>query len=371
MAASPRRFCRLRNAAGSFAHGTWNAGGTIVFAANGPGLWRVSAAGGDPALVPGTASNEFPFWPEFLPDGQHFLFLRLALQSGGQPDSREQSEVMLGSLDGDAPVSVMRALSKAIYLDPGYLLFVREGTLLAQPFDPGTLRLRGEPAAVADGVMHFRRVGFSDFSVSRNGLLAFQTAPSPSRLRWLTRDGSEAGAVGEPSNYVSHFRVSPDGQRLVAARSVPGTGTADLWLLDFARGTETRFTSSPVTEWSPVWSPEGRQVLFAADVGGPPFLHVKRIGDGSNWTPLVASTGTPQLVCDWSDTPSGPFIIYEDTNLVDRPGPRPHAHVGRAQAAALSANAVRRNRRAVLARWTLGGVRFERVGPERSGRPAV
>jgi eukaryotic-like serine/threonine-protein kinase len=315
----PQTICRLQSVANSLLHGTWNADGTILFAGDALGLSKVSATGGEPVPAPGTPPNEILFWPEFLPDGRHFLYLRLALRVDGQPDSRGQSELMLGSLDGAAPVRVMRALSKAVYLDTGYLLFVREGALLAQQFDLAAQQLGGEPAAIAEGVSHFQRVGSSDFSVSRNGLLAFQAASRPSQLVWLTRDGSQAGIVGEPANYLLAFRLSPDGQRLVAARALPGTSTADLWLLDLARGTETRFTSQPVTEYTPAWSPDSREILFVADEGGPPFLHVKRVGQVGDGVPIIAPGRFPQSAWDWADRADGTFAIYEDgSNLTGR-----------------------------------------------------
>jgi eukaryotic-like serine/threonine-protein kinase len=196
---------------------------------------------------------------------------------------------------------------------------VREGALLAQQFDLAAQQLGGEPAAIAEGVSHFQRVGASDFSVSRNGLLAFQAASRPSQLVWLTRDGSQAGIVGEPANYLLAFRLSPDGQRLVAARALPGTSTADLWLLDLARGTETRFTSQPVTEYTPAWSPDSREILFVADEGGPPFLHVKRVGQVGDGVPIIAPGRFPQSAWDWADRGDGTFAIYEDgSNLTGR-----------------------------------------------------
>jgi serine/threonine protein kinase/Tol biopolymer transport system component len=315
----PQTICSLQSVASPLIHGTWSADGTIVFVAahearaDRQGLLKVSATGGESVPAPGTPSNEILFWPEFLPDGRHFLYLQVALRVV-QSDNREQSELMLGSLDGDAPVPVMRALSKAIYLDTGYLLFVREGALLAQRFDLAAHQLRGEPATVAEGVSHFQRTGFSDFSVSRNGVLAFQAASRPSQLVWVTRDGAEAGVVGEPANYAG-FRLSPDGQRLVAARALPDTNTAntaDLWLLDLARGTETRFTSQPVNEITPVWSPDSRDILFVADEGAPPFLHVKRVGQVGDGVPLIPPAGFPQSAWDWADTAEGTFAIYAD-----------------------------------------------------------
>jgi dipeptidyl aminopeptidase/acylaminoacyl peptidase len=222
-------------------------------------------------------------------------------------------DLMVGSLTAEPPEHVMQVSSKAVYADPGYLLFVCEGTLVAQPFDLATRRPRGEPLALADGVSHFQRTGFSDFSVSRTGVIAYQNVAPPSRVVWYTRDGSEAGVVSPPDSYVTDFRISPDGQKIVAASGEPRTGTNDLWLFDLTRGIETRVTSDAGVEWTPIWSPDGRQLVFVADEGAaPPFLHVKRVGDPGLGEPVVPSTGWPQRAWDWSATHTGTFVIYED-----------------------------------------------------------
>jgi eukaryotic-like serine/threonine-protein kinase len=244
----------------------------------------------------------YHFWPEFLPDGRHFLFLAGARQ-------RENSNLYIGSLDANKPELLTPATSRAIYTPPGYLLYLREGTLLAQTFDARTFRLSGEPLTVAERVGNFSGTGNGYFSVSANGeVLAYQVAGSPTRLIWMNRSGAEVGSIGEPNSYALP-RLSPDGQKLAVNIIDRKDSTNDIWIYDVARNSSARFTFESGLENAPVWSPDGRRIAYAHDQNGPPNLFVKGISDPEGES-LIPSQDGPQAPTDWS--PDGQFIIYGD-----------------------------------------------------------
>ena len=173
-------------------------------------------------------------WPHMLPDGRRFLFLGL-----GQPDP---TGIYLGALDGSAPTRLTPADSAGVYL-PGWLLWVRGGTLVAQRLDVEQAALTGDPVTLADGVAvdDFLRSGVS---VASTGLVAYRTGATTQRqLTWVDRSGTARGTVGNPDgNNLRHPRVSPDGRRVAVSRTVQGN--MDLWLLDGARMSRLTFAAA-------------------------------------------------------------------------------------------------------------------------------
>ena len=207
--------------------GTWNTEGEIVFApaAVGP-LLRVSAAGGAPRrLLPAGTSRE-PMaqrWPQFLPDGRHFLYWTPA-------QAPQVSGVFVGRSDSPEVKALIPGASAAVFSN-GHLLYVRGKVLLAQPFDPVRLRLTGEGRPIAEGV-GWSADGGPAFSVSANGILAYRTAADPrTRLVWFDRSGRVIGQVGEPG-MIGAFSLSPDGKQAVVARRESEDGPSALWVLD-------------------------------------------------------------------------------------------------------------------------------------------
>src|SRR6266540_2415370 len=195
-----------------------------------------------------------PYWPHLLPDGRHFLFL--------VHSNRDGDGVYVGSLDSQDKKFLVPSISRAEYAPPGYLLYVREGNLLAHPFDLGRLRTTGEPLVVAERLQYFMGTGWADFSVSENGVIAFlNKSPFITRLAWFDRSGRELGAIGEPAEHYN-VRLSPDGQRVGVAIADEHTAVGDLWVYDIARNTRTRVTFTPEDDDAFVWSPDGRRVAF-------------------------------------------------------------------------------------------------------------
>jgi Tol biopolymer transport system component len=279
----------------------WSNAGVILFSISQSGLFRVAAAGGDPVQVrkPNPPQEIALFWPQFLPDGRHFLFTAL---------STDGTQIIAGALDSDETKLVMKVNSRAVYASPGYVLYLREGTLLAHPFDAKTLSLTGEPTPIAEHIQNFSPTGGAAFSVSENGVLAYQSGTVGSRLVLFNRAGKEVGSVGASADFVAP-RFSPDGQKVAVTIIDPRTGTNDIWIYDLARGTSTRFTFEAGTENRPVWSPDGRQIAFAADEKGqPPYVHLKSLNDAGTGAGLVAPSWV-QAACDWSKDGQ---LIYEE-----------------------------------------------------------
>ena len=289
-----------------FGPAAWSRDGTILIAEGQTGLFRVPASGGEAVQIrkPDAARQDYLYlWPCFLPDGRHFLYF-----SG---NDNKPGDVLIGSLDSAETRVLMQTESRVQYAPPGYLLFVNEGTLLAQPFDADQLRLTGEPLPVAENLRYFKPTGGADFSVSENGVLAFQAGAIVSRLVWFDRSGAELGTVGAAANYVFP-RLSPDGQKLATDIFDPRLGTTDVWLYDLSHNTTTRFTIEPGMDNHPIWSPDGERIVFSADRRALPFLHIKGIHEEGNGTALVTPSGYRQFPNDWAQTSEGPFIIYED-----------------------------------------------------------
>jgi Tol biopolymer transport system component len=167
---------------------------------------------------------------------------------------------------------VTRIDSMAEYAPPGYLLYVRDGALFAQRFDPSRAKLRGEPRLVADGVDYFYGPGRASFSVSQTGILAYQTAAALSRFLWLDRTGRTIGTLGQ-SGIWNGFRISADGKRVAAAIEDSRIGTSDVWVFELPGGVATRLQADPVDEKWPVWTPDGSKLLYRSDRMGVPDIY--------------------------------------------------------------------------------------------------
>jgi Tol biopolymer transport system component len=288
--------------------GSWGADGSIIFGKLSSVIFRVSSGGGTVTAVtkvdPIMRTHR---WPQFLPDGRHFLFH----VQGGDPG---RHGVYVGSLDGGTPKFLIRSESSAIYAWPGYVLYVDGDTLLGQGFDAVHLELRGEPFTVAENVG--RSTGFNiGVSASGTGMLAYAAAMlQRGRLTWFDRAGNSLDSVGVEGDY-SDFRLSPRGQTLAVSLVDPKAWNPDIWLIDLMRGGPSRFTFGPALNAAPVWSPDGARIVFRTNRNGPTELFAKSAGGGGNEevvlkyeTQHAAGIDTPNLVCsDWS--PDGRYLI--------------------------------------------------------------
>jgi eukaryotic-like serine/threonine-protein kinase len=288
--------------------GSWGADGSIIFGKLSGAIFRVSSGGGTVTTVTKVDTvMKAHRWPQFLPDGRHFLF---HVQGG---DSAQHG-IYVGSIDGGTQKFLVRSESSAIYASPGYVLYVDGDTLLGQAFDAAHLELRGEPFTVAENVG--RSTGFNiGVSASGTGMLAYAAAIlQRGRLTWFDRAGNSLDSVGVEGDY-SDFRLSPNGQTLAASLVDPKAWNPDIWLIDLVRGGPSRFTVGSALSSAPVWSPDGARIVFRTNRNGPTELYAKSAGGGGNEevvlkyeTQHAAGIDTPNLVCsDWS--PDGRYVI--------------------------------------------------------------
>ncbi|HEU5182014.1 MAG TPA: protein kinase [Candidatus Polarisedimenticolia bacterium] len=288
--------------------GSWNQDGVILFSpVVDAGLFKVSASGGVPAQVTrldparGESSHR---WPFFLPDGKHFLYL---VASFAGP--REKTGIYVRSLDSNEEKFLVSTNSSLAYAPPGYLLFLRDRTLMAQPFDADRLLVTGDPFPMADRIQYFPQNYSSMFTVSQNGILAYQPrlAPGSSQLFWFDRSGKQIGSVGAPADHANP-RISPDGKKIALDIMDPQTGNMDVWLYESSGGIATRFTSHAAIDAGPIWSPDGRNIALFSLRRNHPDIYLKPASGAVEEALLLESEGSkyPQ---DWS--PDGRFILYQ------------------------------------------------------------
>jgi Tol biopolymer transport system component/tRNA A-37 threonylcarbamoyl transferase component Bud32 len=304
---APQTICEARS--DPWVVGAWGADDVILLTGLPPvagspfgAVYRVAASGGSRTVALAPRGGEMLAWPSFLPDGRHFLVTAIRLNQPG--------EVRVGSVGSTESTSVLAARSRAVYAPPGYLLFVREGSLVAQPFNRETFTADGVPVSIAEDMPYLRDLGQADFSAALTGAIAYQAGDTASQLTWYRRDGTEIGSIGEPGDF--YFpRLSPDGTRVAA--DIMQAGTTDLWMIDLkAGGARSAVMRDQSTDWTPVFSPDGQQLAFAAARAGAPHLHLKRLADSSQGQQLLAPSGAVQFVTDWATGPDGPFLVFHD-----------------------------------------------------------
>ena len=288
------------------ADGSWSSQGIILFDGTGKDpIYRVSAAGGTPtvAVKTETAGDSGQVgWPEFLPDGRHFLFMAIGAK-------REDSAYRVGSIDSADSKPFAPAQTLVTYSPPGYLLFVRDKTLVAQRFDPKALRTRGEPIPLAEHI-GTDSVGLATFSVSRDGTLAYRTGEAGARLLWVDPTGKELEALGDRGEY-SNPALSRTGDRLVFELSDPRSGKTDIWIRDLARGVNSRFTFGEGNNGTPIWSPDGATVVFRSDRNGANDLFEKP-ASGQGEEKLLLKSDEQKFPTDWSG--DGRYIAFASQN---------------------------------------------------------
>ncbi len=300
---------------------TWNRDNVILFAtfSGGPGspIRRVPASGGAP--TPATTLNAdsgetYHAYPFFLPDGRHFLYLAVGSKTAGPATP---NGIYVAGLDSDVRKLLVPGGSEPMYAQ-GHLLFLREQTLMAQPFDTERLELTGDAVPIAEHVTIGGVSGMAGgVSVSETGVLAYQTGSAQvggnatplTQIVWFDRSGKQIGVLGDQARS-GELELAPDGRRAAVSVFDPARRTRDIWLFDIARGLRTRFTFDPADEYDSVWSPDGNRVVFNSRRKGHLDLYQKASsGAGAEEELLV--DGLDKYPLDWS--PDGGFILFSVT----------------------------------------------------------
>ena len=294
--------------------GTWGRQGDILIfgGLSHPVVQRMAASGGP--LTPVTqledrARERSHVAPQFLPDGKHFLFYVLA-------SDETHNSVEYAALGSFVRKQVLEGTSVAMYArDSGgraYLLYKRGVTLMAQRFDESAGAVIGEAVAVADNVGTFVNSGWRpQASASLTGTLAYFVGPATNLKQptWFDRQGKGVEPVGEPGRY-GDLVISPDGTR-VAVELIQGADARrqDIWVLELDRGISTRLTSNQTVNRNPVWSPDGRRIVFSSERNGHMDLFV-RAADGSGSEELLLHSDQDKFASDFSWSRDGLYLVY-------------------------------------------------------------
>ncbi|MGH9670403.1 MAG: hypothetical protein ACRD3A_09855, partial [Terriglobales bacterium] len=274
--------------------GSWSPNGTIIFTPNiYESLYRVSEGGGTPEKV----TEAKPGWthrnPYFLPDGEHFLFI------AREPTNTPAGSLFAGSLKGGEPKLVLERASNAQYSD-GYLLYLKDGNLVAQELDLGGLKVKGGPIAVAEKVDYWNARDMAYFAASPNGMLLYRKLVlATTQPMWMDRNGRELGKVAEPGLYFNP-QLSVDGSKLALARVDKDSQNADVWVVDLKRNTMSRATFAEAANLSYALSPDGNTIAVATISSGSHGQLWKQSASGSGSQEKIADSSTWLVVYDWS-----------------------------------------------------------------------
>ena len=300
----------------AFGPGAWSRDDVILFtpplvAGEASPLFRVAATGGAPVpatVIDSKESESFHRFPSFLPDGRHFLFTTFT--------PTEPGRVFVGSLDSNERIRLFDSATNARYAQ-GDLLFMRNDSLMAQPFDSSQLKLLAAAVPIAEKVRTVLCPGraYGTFTVSDTGVLAFQGggAGGSSELVWFDRTGKQTSVLGERAWYAgcpgasAQVTLSPDGAYATATiSSAPGI-SPDIWMVDTARGVRTRLTSDPAREYAGIWSPDGRTIAFSSNRNGHRDLY-QTSATGVGTDHVLRSDRFDKFPESWS--PDGRFLLY-------------------------------------------------------------
>ncbi len=295
--------------------GTWNKEGTIVFAPFAAGgLYEVSSGGGKPELIVKSDSSKkwlSPRWPFFLPDGKHFLFSIQSSTSGSGPNDG----IYVASLDDPKPHLVLRASSNTEYSD-GYIFFVRQSILLAQPFDPGSLKLSGQITPLTDNVQYYDVRISGTYSVSQNGLLIYEKQVVEDKtVELMNSEGKVLNTLFRKPVW-QRACFSPDDKVIAFDSYDANERNFDIWTHDIASGVTTRLTFNHAADAYPVWSPDGKQIAFTSSRTGNNLNVYVKNSDGSDRAQPLFLFDNTAIPTDWSR--DGKYILITAFNYVSK-----------------------------------------------------
>lgn len=275
------------------------------------GLFSVSAEGGKASPLTTIEKSETGhFWPLFLPDGTHYIYLAWSSESTNRA-------LFIGDLGAKGRTRLMAAETNVAYASPGYLLFHREATLFAQPFDANG-RFTGDAVQIAGGMAFEPSTGYGMFSVSQADALVYLQgdtgASGPAgrgqtvanmQLAWVNRSGQIQAGAGDTAQQ-GDYDVSPDGKMIAVTRQ--DGNTADIWVIDWQRGgNAARLTLDPADDINPVWAADGTRVAFTTYRKGNADIYIKNANGVGGEVPLLESPAT-EIVEAWSH--DGRYVAY-------------------------------------------------------------
>jgi Tol biopolymer transport system component len=288
--------------------GSWSKKGVILYTAGYvEGLKRVPASGGTPVVVTtlDTTRESTHRWPQVLPDGDHYIYL------SAKHDDPSAAAIWYGSLSGGTPRKLFNSPSSAVYAS-GWILFVRDSTLLVQRFDPGSGRLSGDPVSTPEVVQLDPSTWRTVLTASDNGLLVYGLGgrTAPFCVTWFDRSGQAQGTIGEPANHID-VALSPDGRQI--ALDTQYAPNADLWSYNVSTSARRRLTSRPQDESYPVWSPDGARIAYSAQRhmggSGQTYYRAEIIRSDGVGEPVVALADNTNdiLALSWSE--DGKYLL--------------------------------------------------------------
>jgi serine/threonine protein kinase len=316
---SPQEICTVP---ATIVGGAWSPLGVIVFgnAAGSPwkGLYQVPASGGTPTQLTALDSAKLEgahVQPSFLPDGRHFVYVRFVLASpdrGGtyigsidDPPEKQSTEMLTSN---HATVLYSPSIGAKGKTAPGYLVYLRENTLVAHAFDNRTLRFVGEPVAIAETVGRSANDSIGLFSVSQTGTLIYRSGnEAGNQITWLGRDGKplvKSTAVTDVGSY-TELNLSRDMHSLVVSSG--GAARRDIYLFDLVRKINSRLAFDPADDRSPVLSPDGLQTVFSSARAGQDDLYIKP-SNGARNEELLYRSPLPKTATNWSS--DGRFLLF-------------------------------------------------------------
>ena len=291
----------VANSVSTYGGASWSTKDVILFPAATGGLSRVSASGGSVSQV---TKGQGHFWPQFLPDGEHYIYTAAA-----------PARVMVGALGNEAHRALMNfpVRGSALAYAAGHVFFVRDRELFARPFDQERLEFSGDATRVVVGIPVVEN-GRAPFSVSAAGVLAYWPQPigEPAVLTWFDRGGRATDAVSSAARYLG-FALSSDARQLLFSR-MDANGGADLWLRDFDRGGETQLTFDAAS-FTPQWSPDGSRLLFSGPGQGPPPKMFVRAVTGAG---TVSRVGSAEPMADFPSSWIGDSVVSVRIDAVNR-----------------------------------------------------
>lgn len=299
--------------------GAWG-DGVIVFAPTvDGGLFRVSPSGGAPSrltsLDPARKETSHRF-PVFLPDGRRFLYLVADFATASRGDVPGMG-IYVRSIDSKEERFVCPSRSSAVFAPAspgsttGSLLVLRDGNLFAQAFDAKSARVAGDPVPIAESVQYFPQTQAAIFSASADGTLVYQSRSTPgvAQLVWYDRSGKVLETLGAPANQANP-RISPDGKRVALDITDPQSGNTDIWIYEASGGVPTRITTDPALDTSPIWSSDGRRLVFMSLRGSHPDLY-ERNASGAGGDALIFTAADSEEY-PMSESSDGRFILFRE-----------------------------------------------------------